>query len=198
MSIKTIIKKQFFLREVNTVAKDLLGKILCTSMNGEVTKGLIVETEAYADYEKACHAYGGRKTNRTSTLYLEGGTSYVYLIYGMYSLFNVVVQEVGIGQAVLIRALEPVEGIETMKVRRPKIGKKYGLTSGPGKLTIAMGIDMKHNRSDVFGPEVWIENGDDNEISIIETTRIGVDYAEDDALLPWRYYIGGNPWVSQT
>ena len=185
--------------DVCSVARALLGKVLFTNLDGRITAGKIVETEAYSYKERACHAYGGRRTKRTETLFLEGPVSYVYLCYGMYHLFNVVTNVKDIAEAVLIRALEPCKSIDIMSERRKTTGNHYSLTSGPGKLSIAMGIDSSFNRKPLTGELIWIE---DREIAVpfeevVETTRVGVDYAGTDAELPWRYYIRGNKWVSR-
>ena len=187
-------------QDVNSLAIDLLGKYLFTSIDGVVTGGFIVETEAYKGVEdKASHAFGGRFTNRTQTMYAEGGLSYVYLCYGIHHLFNVVTAPKGIPHAVLIRGLEPVEGLDVMLARRGMSSLKPNLTAGPGALSKALGIDKRLNASDLQGEEIWIEDRgmvyaqDD----IVAASRIGVAYADDHALLPWRYYVKGNRFVSK-
>jgi len=187
-------------QDVNSLAIDLLGKYLFTSIDGVVTGGFIVETEAYKGVEdKASHAFGGRFTNRTQTMYAEGGLSYVYLCYGIHHLFNVVTAPRGIPHAVLIRGLEPVEGLDVMLARRGMSSLKPNLTAGPGALSKALGIDKRLNASDLQGEEIWIEDRgmvyaqDD----IVAASRIGVAYADDHALLPWRYYVKGNRFVSK-
>jgi DNA-3-methyladenine glycosylase len=186
--------------DVNTIAVDLLGKHLFTSINGIVTSGIIVETEAYKGIEdKASHAYGGRFTARTQTMYEEGGMSYVYLCYGIHHLFNVVTNVRNVPHAVLIRALEPVEGLEFMLERRGMTSLKPNITSGPGALAKAMGIDKQLNSADLQGEQIWIEDRGlkykDNEI--VACPRVGVAYADDHALLPWRYFVKGNRFVSK-
>ena len=186
--------------DVNSIARDLLGKILFTSIDGIVTAGVIVETEAYNGIEdKASHAYGGRFTNRTQTMYEEGGLSYVYLCYGIHHLFNVVTGPAGSPHAVLIRGLEPVTGLAHMLNRRSMANLKPNLTAGPGALARAMGIDKTFNAADLQGPTIWIE---DQGLSysadeIVACPRVGVGYADDHALLPWRYYVKGNKFVSK-
>nr|WP_294870091.1 DNA-3-methyladenine glycosylase [uncultured Pedobacter sp.] len=186
--------------DVNDLAVQLLGKLLFTRIDGELTGGVIVETEAYKGIEdKASHAYGGRFTNRTQVIYEEGGLSYVYLCYGIHHLFNVVTAPKGIPHAVLIRGIEPVQGIDIMLRRRSMAILKPNITAGPGALSKAMGIDKGLNAKDLLGDEIWIE---DNGIvfpgdQIVSSARVGVDYAEDHALLPWRYYIRGNKFVSK-
>jgi len=185
---------------VNDLAIQLLGKLLFTRVDGELTGGIIVETEAYKGVEdKASHAYGGRFTNRTQVIYEEGGLSYVYLCYGIHHLFNVVTAPKGTPHAVLIRGIEPVQGIDIMLRRRNMVLLKPNITAGPGALSKAMGIDKSLNAKDLLGDEVWIADGgiafpDDQ---IVSSARVGVDYAGDHALLPWRYYIRGNKFVSK-
>ncbi|MEJ7557769.1 MAG: DNA-3-methyladenine glycosylase [Pedobacter sp.] len=186
--------------DVNAVAIDLIGKYLFTSIDGVITGGIIVETEAYKGNEdKASHAYGGRLTNRTQTMYLEGGSSYVYLCYGIHHLFNVVTGPKGIPHAVLIRGLEPVEGLEHMLVRRNMTILKPNITAGPGALAKAMGIDKNLNTADLLGEQVWIEDRGlvFNRDQIAACPRVGVAYADDHALLPWRYFVKGNKFVSK-
>lgn len=186
--------------DVNQLSVQLLGKQLYTFIDGVLTSGTIVETEAYKGVEdKASHAYGGRFTDRTKIMYDQGGMSYVYLCYGIHHLFNVVTAPKGTPHAVLIRGLEPVNGLDIMLHRRNKTVLKPVLTAGPGALAKAMGIDKALNAKDLCGEEIWIE---DNGLvvrseDIISVPRVGVDYAGDHALLPWRYYIKGNKFVSK-
>lgn len=184
-------------KNVVTIAKELLGKQLVSKVNGTVTAGIIVETEAYSWKERGCHAYGGKKTLRNATMFEEGGCCYVYLCYGMYNLFNIVTNKENKAEAVLIRALEPTVGIEVMRDRR-KVKNDKQLTSGPGKLTMALGITRKQNGIWLQDDEVWIEDGpkvSSKEYSIDK--RIGIDYAGEDADLPWRFYLRDNVWVSK-
>ncbi|WP_316820163.1 DNA-3-methyladenine glycosylase [Pedobacter gandavensis] len=186
--------------DVNALAKALLGKQLFTFVDGELTGGMIVETEAYKGVEdKASHAYGGRFTDRTRVMYESGGLSYVYLCYGIHHLFNVVTAAKGTPHAVLIRGLEPLIGIDVMLQRRGMEVLKPSLTAGPGVLAKAMGIDRRLNAKELDGPEIWITDAPEEWLpgTIIASHRIGVDYAEDHALLPWRYYLKGNRYVSK-
>jgi DNA-3-methyladenine glycosylase len=185
--------------DVNSLARQLIGKMLFTQIDGEITAGIIVETEAYAGIEdKASHAYGGRLTDRTKTMYLQGGVSYVYLCYGIHSLFNVVTGPLNTPHAVLIRGVEPVIGTEIMLQRRGMALLKPNLTAGPGALSKALGIDRTFNAKDLTGEKIWIEDGwDVDPESIVAAPRVGVGYAADHALLPWRYYIKGNRFVSK-
>lgn len=195
-----ILKRAFYDRpDVLEVAKDLLGKIICTSFNGVLTSARIVETEAYNGiYDKASHAYGARNTSRTAVMFGEPGHAYVYLCYGIHHLFNIVTNKTGTPHAVLIRAAEPVEGIDKMLERTGKIKADHRLTSGPGNVSKALGINTGHTGYSLIQPPIWI--ADDNTIidpsSIIATKRIGVDYAAEDALLPYRFFIKGNKHVS--
>ncbi|MDQ1096225.1 MULTISPECIES: DNA-3-methyladenine glycosylase [Chryseobacterium] len=182
------------------LAKDLLGKILYTCTEGNMSAGMIVETEAYGGIaDKASHAYGGRRTGRTETMYQNGGVAYVYLCYGIHYLFNVVTSWEDDPQAVLIRAVEPLSGQELMQLRRNMQASKPAISSGPGSAAKALGIDRSLNGKDLTGDEIWIE---DHGISyaaelIVSGPRIGVAYAGEDALLAWRFYVRGNRYVSK-
>ena len=186
-------------KNVVKIARNLLGKGLFTRVAGIVTGGIIVETEAYSWKERGCHAYDARKTKRNAIMFEGGGHAYVYLCYGMHNLFNVVTNEAGSADAVLIRALEPTAGIEEMKLRRGDRIPIHQLTSGPGKLTRSLGIDRSFNGKFLLDGEVWIEDlGKKISNRDIEATpRIGIDYAGEDASLPWRFTIKGNRWVSK-
>jgi DNA-3-methyladenine glycosylase len=193
------LEESFYQRsDVTKIAKDLLGKTLYTRAGRTITSGIIVETEAYSHVEKGCHAYMNRKTKRNEVMFSAGGYAYVYLCYGIHNLFNVVTGSPGIGDAVLIRALEPVDGIGIMKERMHTSNVRR-ITSGPGKLTKALGIDRSFNAKHLTGSDVWI--GDEGLIvkkqQIISSKRIGIDYAGADADLLWRYTIDGNVWVSK-
>lgn len=185
------LKKDFYTRNhVVEIAKDLLGKILVTKINGRITSGIIVETEAYNGiYDKACHAYNGRKTERNKVMYEEGGISYVYFCYGMHYLFNVVTNVRGIPDAVLIRGIVPYEGKTYIFQRISEKSMKNGVFNGPGKVTKALGIDKSLNAESLLGNKIWIkdENIRIHENNILVTPRIGVDYAEEDALQPYRF-----------
>lgn len=181
------------------VARDLLGKVLVTEFGGERTSGRIVEVEAYnGEVDRASHAWSGRRTRRTEVMYGTGGAAYVYLIYGIHHLFNVVTNRKGVPHAVLVRGLEPLEGIPVMLDRTRKVRLDHSLTRGPGNLSKAMGLLTLHTGMSLMGTEVWI--GDDgfrvrpSQIGV--TARIGVDYAGEDASLPYRFFIKGNPYVS--
>ncbi len=182
------------------LAKDLLGKILYTCSDGNISAGIIVETEAYGGIsDQASHAYGGRRTGRTETMYLKGGVAYVYLCYGIHYLFNVVTSVEDDPQAVLIRAIEPLSGQEMMQHRRNMPVSKPAISSGPGSAAKALGIDRSLNGKKLTGDEIWIE---DHGISypadqVVSGPRIGVAYAREDALLPWRFYVRGNRYVSK-
>lgn len=195
------LKPEYYLNEdVVSLAKDLLGKVLYTKIAGEITAGIIVETEAYFGIkDKASHAYGGRRTSRTETMYKEGGVAYVYLCYGMHHLFNVVSSVKDDPHAILIRAIEPLVGIEIMEERRRMSHTKGAISSGPGSVAKALGIDRSLNTKDLNGDEIWIE---DRQIAysndqIVATPRVGIAYAQEHALLPWRFFVKGNKYVSK-
>ncbi len=180
------------------IARELLGKTLFAKVDGVVTGGMIVETEAYSWKERGCHAFGGRKTDRNAVMFKDGGHAYVYLCYGIHHLFNVVTNRENVADAILIRAIQPLEGLAEMQERRGKITSPFQLTSGPGKLTKAMGIDRKGNGKSLLDDEIWIEEPDIKSTHKIDTSpRIGIDYAGEDAKLPWRFTIRGNPWISK-
>lgn len=185
-------------RNVTTIARDLLGKVLITSIKGQVSSGIIVETEAYSWKERGCHAYNGRKTLRNEVMFDAGGKAYVYLCYGMHHLFNVVTNREGIAEAVLVRAVEPLQGVEIMIERRGDV-PVHQLTSGPGKLTRALGIDRSWNGKVLWNDDVWIEDiGKKVSARQLEISkRIGIDYAGEDANLLWRFSIRDNKWVSR-
>jgi DNA-3-methyladenine glycosylase len=159
---------------------------------------MIVEAEAYRGPEdRASHAYGGRRTKRTETMYGRGGTAYVFFVYGMYDQFNVVTSVRDTPHAVLIRALEPVEGLEWMRQRRPGMDD-YKLTNGPGKLCMALGIDRRLDNADLLKNEVWIERRMElAKQAIASGPRVGIDYAEGWVDKPWRFWIKGNRFVSK-
>ena len=187
-------------QDVLFLAKDLLGKVLFTEINGNITAGIIVETEAYFGIQdKASHAYGGRRTDRTETLYSHGGISYVYLCYGIHHLFNVVTSVENDPHAVLIRAIEPLIGKEIMESRRNMPASKAAISSGPGSAAKALGIDRTFNQKDLSEAEIWIENQNIQYSSdkIESGPRVGVAYAGEDALLPWRFWVKGNKYVSK-
>jgi len=172
------------------VAKSLLGKYLFTFFDDGMTGGIITETEAYNGIvDKASHAYNGRRTARTEIMYAPGGTAYVYLCYGIHSLFNVVTNKPGVPHAVLIRAIKPTHGIELMLKRRNLLVPNKTLTSGPGTVSQALGIHYAQSGLSLNGKTIWIEDKKlvpaDSEIRI--TPRIGVDYAGEDAKLPYRF-----------
>jgi len=176
----------FYLRDdVVTVAKELVGKVLFSALGGKVTAGVIIETEAYNGvYDKACHAYGGRRTKRTEVMFSPGGVTYVYLCYGMHHLLNVVTGPRDVPSAVLIRALSPLQGVEAMRERRKQ---KEPLTGGPGTVAQALGIRAQHTGISLIGDEIWIEDHGIKLDSIEASPRIGVDYAGEDALLHYRF-----------
>lgn len=195
------LTKQFYNREdVLQISKELLGKVLVSNLNGIITSGIIVEVEAYSgEGDKAAHVFGGKRTKRTETMYGEAGHAYIYFCYGIHSLINVVTNKVGTPNAVLIRALDPIEGIDEMMRRRNKIKFDKTLTRGPGSLCQALGIKHTQDGLSLLGDEIWIE---DRAILIPEKNmesgpRIGVAYAKEHALWPYRFWIKNNQFVSK-
>lgn len=185
--------------DVVQIARNLLGKQLWTNFNNNLTAGLIVEVEAYCGAtDKACHAFPDKRTPRTQIMYEPGGVAYVYLVYGMHHLFNIVTNTEGNADAVLIRAIEPVAGEEIMQERRNQRLSNKLLTGGPARLTQALGITVAHNKTDLQSNHIWLTEGKYYpEKEIVTSTRIGVEYAGKDALLPWRFQIKGNKYVSK-
>lgn len=187
-------------QDVLFLARDLLGKVLFTDVDGDISAGIIVETEAYFGIQdKASHAYGGRRTDRTEILYQEGGISYVYLCYGIHHLFNIVSSVTDEPHAVLVRAIEPLIGKEFMELRRNMPASKAAISSGPGSAAKALGINKSFNKKELTGDEIWIEDHKIhyNADQITAGPRIGVAYAQEDALLPWRFFVKGNKYVSK-
>jgi DNA-3-methyladenine glycosylase len=191
---------KFYRRDnVLQIAKELLGKLLVTNWDGIITSGRIVEVEAYNGIiDKASHSFGGRRTKRNEVMYGDGSVAYVYLCYGIHHLFNVVTNSKEVPHAILIRALEPVKGVIEMLKRTGKKKLDNTLTKGPGNVSKALGIYTNHNGLSIRGPQIFI--ADDgfvyDESVIASSPRIGVDYAGKDALLPYRFYISGNSFVS--
>jgi len=196
------LPRSFYLRDnVTAISRELLGKYLCTSFNGEpFTAGMIVETEAYtADGDRACHAYNGRRTERTEIMFRRGGLAYVYLCYGIHHLFNVVTNAKGEADAILVRALKPADGVARMLQRRGKAKLNRQVAGGPGMLTQALGIKTNHYGTDLTGDKIWIEDRgvEIDEKLITAGPRVGVDYAGEDALLPWRFRLTDGGWTSK-
>src|ERR1041385_4438574 len=194
------LPREFYTRaDVLAVARDLLGKrLVVPNRRGKRVAGIIVETEAYrGPVDRASHAWNNRRTNRTETMYGVGGTAYVYFVYGMYNQFNVVTNVENTPHAVLVRALEPNEGLDIMR-RRRQGRSEYELTSGPGRLCIAMGIDRGLDKADLLGERVWIEEGVSiSPRQIARGPRIGIDSAEKWKGKRRRFWIRDNAFVSK-
>jgi DNA-3-methyladenine glycosylase len=177
----TVLGRDFYSRDTLTVARELLGQIVCRSVDGNILRGRVVETEAYMPHDPAAHSFHGM-TDRTRTMFQRPGTAYVYLIYGIYHCLNIVTDRENYGSAVLIRSLEGLNGLNS--------------TNGPGKLCRAMAIDLSCNGKDVTLTEsgIWVEKGELIPAeSIVQTTRVGIRRAVD---YPWRFYISNNRCVS--
>ncbi len=197
MKIPTTFYQQ---SDVVFLARQLLGKYLFTYINGVKTGGYIVEAEAYNGInDKAAHSYGGRLTPRTQTMFAAGGIAYVYLCYGIHEMFNIVVSTEGDPRAVLIRAIHPTIGINDMLARRKMSVLKHNITSGPGSVAQALGINRKLNGLNLQSDVLWLEDEGlsfkDDQIAAVP--RVGVAYAKEDALLPFRFYIKGDAYVSK-
>lgn len=197
------LAREFYQRSALQVARDLPGKIFVRVRDGRRMSAKIVEAEAYMGIEdKAAHSYGGRRTKRTEVMYGPPGLLYVYFIYGMYHCANVVTAEAGVPQAVLIRAVEPLEGVEEMAWSRFKksceelsAGQKIQLANGPGKFCLALGIDRTANGEDLCGANLYLED-DGCAYEVVAGKRIGIDYAEEAVDFPYRFYIKDCKYVS--
>ncbi|MDB5223742.1 MAG: DNA-3-methyladenine glycosylase [Chitinophagaceae bacterium] len=186
-------------KDVVAIARELLGKIIITNLEGVITSGRIIETEAYmAHIDKASHSFGGRRTAKNEHMYAHAGTAYVYICYGMHQMFNIVTNEKDIPDAVLIRAVEPLEGIDVMLQRTGKPKLDFTLTKGPGNVGKALGIFKKHSGLHLLDDEIYLADDGfklkENDIGI--SKRIGVESAFPDSELPYRFYVRGNKYVS--
>jgi DNA-3-methyladenine glycosylase len=195
------LPQSFYQRnDVVAISRELLGKYIFTDIDGALTGGYIVETEAYNGIiDRASHSFGNRLTPRTKTMYMEGGIAYVYLCYGIHEMFNVVTSVEGQPHAILIRAIQPTEGLDIMQFRRKMAVMKPTITMGPGSVAQALGISRQINAISLQSDTLWIEDRGmvipDSDIAAVP--RVGVAYAKDDALLPYRFYVKGNPYVSK-
>lgn len=199
---RQLLPKSFYLgTDVVSSSRQLLGKVLATRVDGVYTAGIITETEAYAGaIDRASHAFGNRRTARTEVMFGEGGRAYVYLIYGIHCLFNVVIGPEEVPLAVLVRGIEPLEGVDIMLRRRQLKEVKPQLGAGPGAAAQALGITRLLNGEDLTqSNQIWIEDRGIKvpAADIASGTRVGVAYAQEDALLPYRFFIKGNPFVSK-
>src|SRR5689334_18694485 len=187
------LRKPFYQREdVVKIAQELLGKYLFTKFNGRLTGGIITETEAYAgEIDRASHAHGGKRTARTEIMFQEGGIAYVYLCYGIHSLFNVVTNKKDIPHAILIRAIKPTHGIPTMLKRRKMTQVKKNLAAGPGTVSEALGIHYSDTGTSLLGNKIWIEEKGYkvDKSKVISGKRVGVEYAGEDAHLLYRFIL---------
>lgn len=199
MSSARLDHKFFSRSDTLRVARELLGKLLVVPTgDGQRISGMIVETEAYlGESDKAAHSFGGRRTARNEITYAEGGHVYVFFVYGMYYQLNLVTGMVDHPEVVLIRAVEPVEGSDIMRERRGAM-KDTNLTSGPGKLCIALGIDRSFNGVDLEGDRIWVETYRNfKKTEVASGPRVGIDYAEEFVDMPWRFWLKGNQFVSK-
>jgi len=195
------IPQSFYLgTDVVAISKALLGKYLFASINGIISGGYIVEAEAYnGAVDKASHAYDNRRTPRTEVMFREGGIAYVYLCYGIHEMLNIVTSTERHAQAILIRAIHPTDGIDLIMERRNMEKLKSNITAGPGSVAKALGIDRRLNGHNLQSDVLWLEDRGLNfsEEQIAAVPRIGVNYAGEDALLPYRFYLKGDPYVSK-
>lgn len=194
------LPRSFYVQETVSVARALIGTILWRRLDGTLLSARIVETEAYLGAnDAASHARGGLRSKRNESMYNDGGHAYVYFTYGMHWCMNVVTQESGIAEAVLLRAAEPLRGLDAMRERRPKAKRDTDLMSGPGKLCMALGIDHAFDGAPLDGPELYLTAGDrpiqDDEVAV--SSRVGVNYAGAAAHWPLRFYLRNSPHVSK-
>lgn len=197
------LNELFYKKSSLLLAQQLLGKILINNLDGHKISGRIVEAEAYMGVDdKAAHSYKGKRTPRTEIMYGKPGLLYVFMIYGMYNCLNIVAGDIDVPQAVLIRALEPLEGKEEMSIKRFNKAyesltksEKTKLTNGPGKLCMAMGITRNFNGLDLSKANIYLED-DGYRPLIVTSKRVGIDYAEEAKDFPWRFYIKDNNYVS--
>lgn len=202
MKMKQIIAEEFYIGpDVVGLSRSLLGKYLFTDIGGKFCGGKIVETEAYSHInDKACHSHLQKRTTRTEVMFRRGGVAYVYRIYGMYDLFNIITNVEDKADAVLVRAIEPTEGLNYMMERRNINPVSYRLTAGPGMLSQALGITRDlYGLPLTTGEAIWLEDrGEEvDDKDVIASPRVGIDYAGADALLPWRFRIKSSPWTSK-
>jgi len=195
--VVTPLPREFYGQDTRAAAQKLLGQLVLRRLpTGETLSGIIVETEAYLTDDPACHAYRGQ-TPRNSAMFGPPGHAYVYFTYGLHMMLNLVCAPQGVAEAVLIRALEPVEGVELMRLNRGGMAETRQLTNGPGKLAQALALTrLSHNEADVTDPagELMILPNDSSPFATVTTTRIGITQGVD---LPWRYYVAGNAFVSR-
>ena len=199
MKVPAPLPKSFYFQDTVAAARALLGCTLWRRVEGQLLAARIVETEAYLGAnDLASHAKKGHRSARNESMYLEGGHAYVYFTYGMYYCMNVVMQEEGLAEAILLRAAQPLQGIERMQRNRPKAKKEYDLLNGPGKLCMGLQIDRALDGSSLRSDELFITKRNvvvtDEDISV--TPRIGIDYAEEATHWPLRFFLTGNRYVS--
>ena len=198
----SIIPKEFYLnQDVCHLAKSLLGKILVSSINHQISSGIIVETEAYrGPDDRASHSYNNRRTPRNESMYLEGGHSYVYICYGVHHLFNIVTAPRDVAHAVLIRAIEPIQGVDLMLKRRQLKSLQNNITKGPGALSVALGIDKSHDALPLYNPDskiqIWNSSIQYTDNDLAKSTRIGVEPAGEAAFNAWRFFVKNSRYVS--
>ena len=191
------LSRNFYQKDALTLAPALLGKILVHESEDVITSGVIVETEAYCGpKDKAAHTFNNRRTARTAIVFGPGGFAYVYLVYGMHCCFNVTANIAGRPECVLVRALEPLEGIDAMKIRR-KTDRVINLCSGPGKLCAALGITRELYGEDLCGEKLYILSGRESAFNVKASPRIGIDYSEEYRDVLWRFYVEGSRYVSR-
>ena len=194
------LPKSFYQRDDTlAIARELIGKLLMTNIGGELTGGIIIETEAYqGPGDRGSHAFNNKRTPRNEVMYSEGGQVYMYICYGIHDMLNVVTGKAGTPHAILIRAIEPTVGLEIIKKRRNLYNQPYRLCQGPGSLAKALGLNKTHNQLDIEGDMVWIEDaGSFPEDQILATARVGMNFEGPYKIIPWRFILKDNKYVSR-
>ena len=200
------LTRDFFARDARIVAQELLGKIFVRLVDGKELRCMITETEAYiGEIDKACHAYGMKRTTKIEPLYGAPGITYIYFIYGVYHCFNLITKEVNVPEGVLIRAVEPLNYFDYLsEIRFEKAFSELTnsqiktLTNGPSKFAMAYSLTRNENLIDtVLSDDIYLENSNINDFEIVKSKRIGIDYAEEAKDFLWRYYIKGNKFISK-
>lgn len=186
--------------DVVSIARHLLGKHVYTFIDRKLTGGIIVETEAYrGPDDRGSHAYENKKTPRNEIMYKAGGLAYMYICYGIHDMLNIVTGAEGLSHAALIRAIEPLEGLDMMRLRRGLFGKDFRLCQGPGSLAKAMGLNKQHNGTDLQGNLLWLtdEGVTYTDEQVVAAPRVGMNFEGPYKTIPWRFYVKGNPYVSR-
>jgi len=190
----------YYRQDVVSIARELIGKFVFSNIDGHISGGMIVETEAYrGPDDRGSHAYNGRRTPRNEIMYARGGLVYMYICYGIHDMFNIVTAGEGTSHAILIRAIQPVEGLDIMRERRGIYDQDWRLCQGPGALAKALGLAIIHNGTDLTGNEIWLEDRKTviDPVNIMASARVGMNFEGPYKTIPWRFYVKGSRFVSR-